>query len=117
MVPESVFTRLLCGDCLRLYCMLDEQQRATGRPVRGAGPIAERLSWQTKTVRKHVRHLLAAGLVLCDPPPIDNHGWSTIKMYVLHNPARGRVVATTMTPEWVDEPVQRWNNPRSLSKR
>lgn len=108
-VPKSVLLGLTCAECLRLYCLLDEEQRDDGWPLRGVGPICSQLGWQARTAKKHLGHLVDAGIVAYEPMP--GRSWSIVNFRLLHNPARGRRARPQTTEVWVAEPPTRWKQP------
>jgi hypothetical protein len=63
MIPASV-VRGQCHDgCCDVYAILDLTQGANGRPFRGIRSLSEELGWGRPRVRRHVDHLVDAGLV------------------------------------------------------
>jgi hypothetical protein len=117
MIPKSVIDCLTCGDCLRLYCLLDEEQRVKGWPVRGVGLIAHRLGWQPRTAKTHLLHLAEVGIIRCDPIPLKGMAWGTIRFRLEHNPARGRFADLTPVPKvWTQEPLARWRRPSQVAE-
>ena len=115
MVPAEVIRHLECANCVHLYAFLDLKQGNGGRPARGLESIAAPLGWQHATVRKHVQHLVAAGLIALDPPPQPGRGWSKVQFRVAYNPARRRLCPTNLVPKvWVEKPARRWRPPNNL---
>lgn len=113
-VPPSISQHLLCGDCHRLYALLDEVERDGGRPLRGVGAVATALGWQTDTAKRHTRHLADAGIVGLEPEP--EKAWGDVRFRVLHNPARGRISPTlTYTKQFVEAVPMRWRPKSKLS--
>jgi len=113
-LPKSTILGLRCASCFRLFAYLDVEQGAAGRPVRGIDEAATELGWQLDTLKKHARHLAAAGVIRLDPQP--SPGWGHTRMIVLHNPARERRSdrLTELSNVWVPRPVKRWRQPSRL---
>lgn len=113
MVPRSVRRMLRCGECFRLWCLLDETQRDTNAPVRGSHRVAEEMGWQPRTAQKHLWHLFDAGLVKLEPEP--TRAWGQTKLVVVHSPARSRRGPVRDVPGVWEEPPRRWKSPPNLS--
>lgn len=111
-IAKSLALALRCGDCLRAYVLLDEEQREGGRPVRGVEAVAGPLGWQTRTAKKHLEHLATIGLIELDPMPAPGQGWGRVRFRVTHNPARGRtgegVMMSPLRDIWEPDTPSRW---------
>jgi hypothetical protein len=81
MTPASL-EGLDCDRCFRLFHVLDLTQGARGRPFRGYRSMADRTGWDRHTVRTHMRHLQAAGVVT-----VERDGNRKV-WFVVANPAR-----------------------------
>ncbi len=110
MVAASVTSGLRCGDCHRLYAYLDRRQGGRAWAVKGAGEVAKGLSWQSRTAKKHLRHLADVGLIELDPEPAP--AWGNTLVRVVHAPARRRYADPRSQPGvWEPEPDARWRKP------
>ncbi len=116
-VPQTVTRCLICGDCNRLYAHADEEQGAKGWPLRGINAVADLLSWQVRTAKRHVLHLHLVGIMGMDPPVSKGEGWGHVRLPILYNPCRGRFAALTpVAGVWTEEPEQRWKAPSRLGQ-
>lgn len=115
MVGESVIRRLVCTECLRLYCYLLSRQGTPTYRIRGMDRIARELSRQVRYIKKHALHLAEVGLIELDPEP--GRSWSKTRIRVLHAPPKGWHAPDLREQEgvWEWEPAQRWRPPNNLA--
>ncbi|HEV2810802.1 MAG TPA: hypothetical protein VGV93_10465 [Acidimicrobiales bacterium] len=110
MVAVSMAQGLRCGSCHRLYVYLDARQGTRSWAVKGAGEVADRLSWQLQTAQKHLRHLADVGIVALDPEPV--RAWGNTVVRLRHAPARARFAdLRPLAGVWEPEPERRWRQP------
>lgn len=114
MVPRSVALQLRCDDCLRLWVLVDQQGHVPEVPrYRGLSRLEADLGWQRRNLKRHVGHLVAAGILAVDPAvPGPGEGWSEVLFRLLHNPARAAEgLPMTVEGVWESGPPTRYRSP------